>query len=112
MMNGPCTSSRLSLSGLSCRLQRRTCKAATGAKAELTLHMESGEYEMFVEVDGEPYWLAPRHSEECIVRFVARGDWEITGLAEALVKLGRKIQPLVRERNKERKEIEKEMPPI
>jgi hypothetical protein len=70
-----------------------------GAKAELTLAMGSTGYcTMIIEANGKKCFELPPLSGDCRVRIVVGGDFEITGLAEALVELDLKTWPLVHKR--------------
>jgi hypothetical protein len=70
-----------------------------GGKAELTLSSENGNFTIIIEAGGKKLFeLPPYDFENFVVRIVARGDFEIEGLAETLVELGLKTWSLVHER--------------
>jgi hypothetical protein len=70
-----------------------------GAEAKLEIIIGGGDHEVVVKNND------PRGKVVCIT---AQGDWEIGGLAEALVELGLKIWPLVHERKLKREKAEEE----
>ncbi len=81
-----------------------------GASAELMLSSENGRFTILVETgDGEKVFAADSADMHgLVVRIGAYGDWEIGGLAEALVELGLKTWPLVHERKLERENYDAE----
>ena len=84
--------------------------AGHGGKATLTFKVASGAFA--VQVGDEQIDLghgAGTGAPVTEVTFIARGDWELGGFAEALVELGLKLGPLVQwRRAAQRREAEAE----
>lgn len=77
--------------------------AGNGAWAVLKLRVEGGSYKTMVLTDEGETEFDP-DSGYMSITLMAQGDWEITGFAENIVKLGDKLRPFVEARNRARAE--------
>jgi hypothetical protein len=68
-----------------------------GASASLKIIIEGGAHQLLVDDE----IVRDEETENYTLELQATGDWEIHGLAEALVELGKQLEPLVRERRRQ-----------